>query len=60
LEWTFPGFFFLLLAPTLLYIALSLIVSADVTVPGASLATSFERVRFPFMVVQSASPPAPR
>ena len=51
LEWTFPGFFFLLIAPTLLYVAISLVVSADVAGPGASLTTSFERVRFPFMVV---------
>lgn len=48
LTWTFPGYFFLLVAPTLLYIAISLLVSADVAVPGTSLLDSFERVRAPF------------
>lgn len=48
LSWTFPGYFFLLVAPTLLYIAISLLVSADVAGPGASLIDSFERVRAPF------------
>lgn len=51
LQWTFPSFFFLLATPTLLYIAISLLVSANVTAPNASLAASFEKVRVPFMWV---------
>ena len=53
LQWTFPGFFFLLLAPTLLYVAVSLLVSADVTEPGISLAAHFERIRLPFLIVMT-------
>jgi hypothetical protein len=48
-EWTFPGFFFLLIPPTLLYVALSLVVSADFTTAGMSLSESFERIRRPFL-----------
>ena len=48
-EWTFPRFCFLLLTPILLFGAISLLVSEDVSSPGTSLAASFERVRVPFM-----------
>lgn len=50
-EWRFPLFFGMLLAPTLLHVAASLLVSADAaaTAPGAE----FERVRVPFMVVMA-------
>jgi hypothetical protein len=51
LEWTFPSFFFLLIPPTLLYVIISLLVSADITNPHASLATSFEQIRVPFFSV---------
>ncbi|MDJ0655395.1 MAG: hypothetical protein QNJ40_14630 [Xanthomonadales bacterium] len=48
-QWTFPEFFFLLIPPTLLYAAVSLMVSADFTVAGMSMTRSFERVRQPFV-----------
>ncbi len=53
-EWTFPDFFFVLLAPTFLYVAVSILVSPDLAAPGNSMAASFERVRLPFMVVMVA------
>ncbi|GMR17120.1 MAG: hypothetical protein BMS9Abin32_178 [Gammaproteobacteria bacterium] len=51
LEWTFPSFFFLFLSPTLQYVAISLLVSTDVTEHGASLAAGFEKIRSPFFLV---------
>ncbi len=50
-QWTFPTFLFVLLAPTLLYVAISLLVSADVTTAADSHTANFERIRVPFMTV---------
>ncbi len=50
-DWTFPDFFFVLLPPTLLYVAVRLLVSGEVRKSGASMAAGFERVRTPFMAV---------
>ena len=47
--WTFPGFFYLLLPPTLQYFAISLLVSFSLEPDGASLADEFQRVRVPFL-----------
>jgi hypothetical protein len=53
-EWIFPKFFFLLLAPTLLNFAVSLLVASD-RAPGAAGARfDLERIRLPFMLVMAA------
>ena len=48
--WTFPSFFFLLLMPTCLYIAMNLLGEALVSDDGTSRIDAFERVRIPFFV----------
>jgi hypothetical protein len=53
-EWRYPHFLYLLIAPTLLHIAASLLVSTDAVERGASLQSEFERIRVPFMVVMAA------
>ncbi|WP_412061291.1 hypothetical protein [Rubrivirga sp. IMCC45206] len=50
-EWRFPLFFGMLLAPTLLHIAASLLVSTDGDEAGPGAA--FEQIRVPFMVVMA-------
>ena len=53
-HWHFHHFFYMLLAPTLLHVAASLLVSAERMDAGASARPSqFERVRLPFMVVMA-------
>lgn len=53
-DWLFPKFFYLLLAPTLLNFAVSLLVASDRTT-GASVApVDWPRIRLPFMLVMAA------
>lgn len=53
-QWRFHQFFYMLLAPTLLHIAASLLVSTDaVEAEGAPMRFRFERVRIPFMIVMA-------
>ena len=53
-EWTYPQFFYLLAAPTVQFIAISMLVSTDVERPDASLADNFATVRLPFMLLLAA------
>ena len=53
-EWTFPRFFYLLAGPTVQFIAISMLVSTDLSKPGASLRDNFSAIRLPFMLVLSA------
>jgi hypothetical protein len=50
-EWTYPWFFYLLAGPTLQFIAISLLVSTDVSKPSASLSENFALVRAPFFLL---------
>ena len=52
-EWRFPLFVYMLLAPTLLHVAASLLVSAEAVADGATMEAEFTRVRVPFMVVMA-------
>ncbi|MBP6105149.1 MAG: hypothetical protein V9E93_11830 [Steroidobacteraceae bacterium] len=53
-DWRFHHFFYLLLAPTLLHVAASLLVSTDAVAAGANTRSEFDRIRVPFMVVMAA------
>ncbi|MDX1420184.1 MAG: hypothetical protein R3181_09470 [Rubricoccaceae bacterium] len=53
-EWRFPLFFYMLLAPTLLHVAASLLVSTEALEAGASVQAAFDRIRVPFMLVMAA------
>ncbi len=53
-QWRFPQFFYLLLAPTLLHVAASLLVSSDPHDVERGASSEFERIRVPFMVVMCA------
>jgi hypothetical protein len=53
-DWRFNHFLYLLLAPTLLHVAASLLVSTDAVAAGANLQSEFDRIRIPFMVVMAA------
>lgn len=53
-EWRFPLFFFMLLAPTLLYVAASLLISTAAVEAGATMQSEFDRIRVPFMVIMAA------
>ena len=53
-EWTFPRFFYLLAGPTVQFIAISMLVSTDLSKPGASLRDNFSAIRLPFMLVLAA------
>ncbi|MFV1988926.1 MAG: hypothetical protein ACC682_16770 [Gemmatimonadota bacterium] len=46
-DWTFPAFFFVLLPPTLLYLAVSLLVSSGPGTGGTSMAADFLEIRVP-------------
>ena len=50
-KWTYPWFFYLLSGPTLQFIAISLLVSTDVSKSGASLAENFVLIRMPFFLL---------
>jgi hypothetical protein len=52
-EWTYPRFFFLLAGPTTHFIAVSMLVSTDVSRPDASLSSNFSTIRLPFMLVMA-------
>jgi hypothetical protein len=52
-DWRFPTFFYLLLAPTLLHVAASLLVSTEALESGATMRSEFERIRVPFMLVMT-------
>ncbi|NNF57506.1 MAG: hypothetical protein HKN04_04625 [Rhodothermaceae bacterium] len=52
-DWRFPLFFYMLLAPTLLHVAASLLVSTDAVEAGASVQSEFDRIRVPFMVIMA-------
>ena len=47
-EWTFPTYAFLLLIPTLLYIAMDLMVRCGASTGAATTAEAFEGIRVPF------------
>ncbi len=47
-EWTFPGYVFLLLVPTLLYIAMDLLVRCGASNGATTPAEAFEGIRVPF------------
>ena len=49
-EWTFPTYFFLLLMPTCLYIAMSLLGEALESESGKSKIEAFNGVRIPFFI----------
>ena len=49
--WTYPRFFYLLLIPTLQYIAISMLVSTDTSLPAISLSDNYDQVRLPFMIL---------
>ena len=51
LEWTFPGFFFLLLSPMLLYVAITLLAAPEAARARGSTLTAFETIRRPFFLV---------
>jgi len=50
-QWRFHHFFYLLLAPTLLHVAASLLVSAEPAARHDDMLAEFERIRVPFMIV---------
>ncbi len=47
-EWTFPSYVFLLLVPTLLYIAMDLMVRCGASTGATTPAEAFEGIRVPF------------
>ncbi len=49
-EWTFPGYAFLLLVPTLLYIAMDLLVRCGASMGATTPEEAFEGIRVPFFV----------
>jgi hypothetical protein len=53
-NWIFPKFFFLLLAPTLLNFAVSLLVASDPAPGGSGARFDLARIRVPFMLVMAA------
>jgi hypothetical protein len=53
-HWRFHHFFYMLLAPTLLHVAASLLVSTGpIEAGGSPIRSQFERVRMPFMIVMA-------
>jgi hypothetical protein len=53
-HWRFHHFFYMLLAPTLLYAAASLLVSTDpVATERGPTRSQFQRIRLPFMIVMA-------
>ena len=50
-NWNFPVFFLTLLAPTLLFLAVSLLVSGGLQTSSESMARGFLRIRAPFFTV---------
>jgi hypothetical protein len=52
--WRFHHFFYLLLAPTLLHVAASLLISSDPADLTDGSRAGFERIRVPFMLVMTA------
>lgn len=53
-DWRFHHFFYLLLAPTLLHVAASLLVPTDPGETGVDLQRQFDQVRIPFMLLMAA------
>lgn len=49
-EWTFPAYFYLLLMPTMLFLAISLFVQSGDNVVGLSRIHDFNRIRKPFFL----------
>ena len=49
-EWTFPSYIFLLLVPTLLYIAMDLMVRCGASIGATTPEEAFEGIRVPFFV----------
>ena len=47
--WTYPRFLFVLAGPTIQFIAISMLVSTEVSKPAASLSENFGLVRVPFL-----------
>lgn len=52
-DWRFYHFFYMLLAPTLLHVAATLLISTNALESGASMRSEFDRIRGPFMVVMA-------
>ncbi len=52
-EWTFPRFFYLLVCPTVQFVAISMLVSTDVSKSGASMSANFGHIRVPFMLLMA-------
>ena len=53
-EWRFPLFFYMLVAPTLLHVAASLLVSGKSSGgTGEDVGSEFQRIRLPFMIVMA-------
>jgi hypothetical protein len=53
-QWRFHHFFYLLLAPTLLHVASSLLVPHDAAHADPATPSGFDRIRGPFMIVMGA------
>lgn len=52
-DWTYPHYMYLLVCPTLQFLAISMLVSTDTLIPGASLTATFTRIRLPFMILMA-------
>lgn len=52
-EWTFPAYFYLLLMPTMLFLAISLLVQSGVNSEGLSRLQAFNRIRIPFFLAMA-------
>ena len=47
--WTYPRFLYLLAGPTVQFVAISMLVSTDISMPSASLPANFAQIRAPFL-----------
>ncbi|MGQ0659468.1 hypothetical protein [Sphingosinicella sp.] len=54
-DWTFPKYFLVLLSPTLLNFAVSLLVATDRASDTATAPFNLARIRLPFMLIMAAS-----
>lgn len=52
-DWRFHHFLYLLIAPALLHVAASLLVSTDAVEAGVNPRSEFDRIRVPFMAVMA-------
>lgn len=49
--WTYPRFFYLLLIPTVQYMAISMLVSTEASQPAVSLSDNYDLIRLPFLTL---------